>query len=488
MVPPDWYRVQSFDFQFSGFDRGHMVPNADRDNENSIPINQATYLMSNMVAQAPDNNQGPWANFENYLRTLVGTRATPTNEIYIVSGPAGTGGSGSNGGTTTTLADGHVTVPALTWKVALVLPYGNDDVSRVSCAARTIAVVMPNVQGIFNTPWETFLTTVDDVEALTGYDLFSAVPQTFQNCIEAGLNGVNPKSQVITFPPIDGHRYGDADFTVAATATSGLPVAFTVVSGPATIVGNLVHLTGAGTVTIRATQGGNVATSSDPMSERFAAAAPVEQTFVVDKALPAFSALPAQTIEAGTASVSVAGTIGSNGLVPPGSVSVTLGAAALVAPIGAGGGFSATFSTGSLAPGTYPITLQYAGDANFESATGASTLIVSDTTGPSIGAMSATPDVLGPPDHKMIDVFVGYSASDITSPPVCALSVSSSEPVNATGDGTTAIDWIVLDAHHVQLRAERSGRNAGRIYTITATCTDSAGNSSSTSTTVSVPK
>ena len=58
-VPADWYRVQSFDFSGSGFDRGHMTPNADRDKETSIPINQATFLMSNMLAQAPDNNQGP---------------------------------------------------------------------------------------------------------------------------------------------------------------------------------------------------------------------------------------------------------------------------------------------------------------------------------------------------------------------------------------------------------------------------------------------
>ena len=70
-VPPDWYRVQSFDFSGSGFDRGHMTPNADRDKETSIPINQATFLMSNMVAQAPGNNQGPWASFEGFLRTLV---------------------------------------------------------------------------------------------------------------------------------------------------------------------------------------------------------------------------------------------------------------------------------------------------------------------------------------------------------------------------------------------------------------------------------
>ena len=82
--------MQSFDFSGSGFDRGHMTPNADRDKETSIPINQATFLMSNMVAQAPDNNQGPWAALENYLRTLVEHRG----ELYIVAGPDRCGGHG----------------------------------------------------------------------------------------------------------------------------------------------------------------------------------------------------------------------------------------------------------------------------------------------------------------------------------------------------------------------------------------------------------
>jgi endonuclease G len=192
-VPADWYRVQSFDFSGSGFDRGHMTPNADRDKETSRPINQATFLMSNMVAQAPDNNQGPWAEFENYLRTL-----TPANELYIVAGPYGVGGIGSNNGNVvTTVAGGHVTVPASTWKVVLVLPKApGNDVSRVTCATRTIAVLMPNVQGIRNTPWDDatagFVTSVDNVEALTGYDFFSNLPEPIQRCVEAGVNGVNP--------------------------------------------------------------------------------------------------------------------------------------------------------------------------------------------------------------------------------------------------------------------------------------------------------
>ena len=188
-VPPDWYRVQSFDFAGSGFDRGHLTPNADRDKETSIPINQATFLMTNMVAQSPDNNQGPWAALENYLRTLL-----PAGELYIVAGGAGIGGVGSNGSVTTTLAGGRVTVPAQTWKVALVLSKdGGDDRSRVTCSTRTIAVIMPNTQGIRDDPWENYLTTVDAVEALTGYDFFSELPEPVQRCVEAGINGNNPE-------------------------------------------------------------------------------------------------------------------------------------------------------------------------------------------------------------------------------------------------------------------------------------------------------
>jgi DNA/RNA endonuclease G (NUC1) len=184
-VSPEWYRVQSTDYLASGFDRGHMTPNTDRNNAASIPLNQATFLMSNMVPQAPDNNQGPWADLESSLRTLL-----PENEIYVVSGPAGVGGSGDNG-PATTIANGFVTVPAYTWKVALVLPTGAGDVSRVNAATRTIAVIMPNQNGI-DSDWHSYLTTVDAVEALTGYDFFANVPDNIENAIEAGTDGNNP--------------------------------------------------------------------------------------------------------------------------------------------------------------------------------------------------------------------------------------------------------------------------------------------------------
>jgi endonuclease G len=226
-VPADWYRVQATDYFTSGFDRGHMTPNADRDKETSIPLNQATFLMSNMVPQAPDNNQGPWADLEGYLRTLTDAG----NEIYIVSGPAGIGGTGSSG-FMTTIADGHVTVPASTWKVALIIPKGDDDVSRVTAATRTIAVIMPNTQGIRNVDWHTYLTTVDAVEQLSGYDLFSNLPDAVENSVEAGTDGSNPPGTA------DGAFTTAEDTPATVTMTAANPsstttLTYTIVSGPA---------------------------------------------------------------------------------------------------------------------------------------------------------------------------------------------------------------------------------------------------------------
>lgn len=224
-VPADWYRVLQIDYVNSGFDRGHMTPNADRDYENSIPINQATFLMSNMVPQAPDNNQGPWADMESYLRTLL-----PANELYIVSGPAGVGGTGS-GGFMSTIANGHVTVPAATWKVALVIPKASgDDVSRVTAATRTIAVIMPNVQGIRNVDWTTYLTTVDAVEALTGYDFFANVPDAIENAIEAGTNGVNPPG--VQNQSVSVTEDVAKDVTLEVVSATAGTLTYTIVSAP----------------------------------------------------------------------------------------------------------------------------------------------------------------------------------------------------------------------------------------------------------------
>ncbi len=223
-VPADWFRVSGFDYVGSGFDRGHMVPNADRDEQTSVPINQATFLMTNMIPQSPDNNQGPWAALEGYLRTEL-----PENEIYIVAGGVGTGGTGS-AGAASTIAGGNVTVPAQTWKVALILPKGTDDISRVTCSTRTLAVIMPNIQGIRTNPWENYITTVDAVEALTGYDFFSNLPDAVENCVEAGTDGTNPpgtanqSASTLEDTPVE--------ITLNGVRSNANPLTFSIVAGP----------------------------------------------------------------------------------------------------------------------------------------------------------------------------------------------------------------------------------------------------------------
>lgn len=126
-----------------------------------------------------------------------------------------------------------------------------------------------------------------------------------------------------------------------------------------------------------------------------------------------------------------------------------------------------------------------------EGSPGACTAIVTvkDTTPPVIESSSATPNMLWPPNHKMTKITVGATATDNCTPsPVCAISnVSSDEPVNGLGDGDMAPDWLITGAMTLNLRAERSGKGDGRVYTITLTCADGRGNSSNGTTSVAVP-
>lgn len=100
------------------------------------------------MPQAPNNNRITWENLESYCRKLV----SEGNELYIIAGPLGSGGTGSNGGVTYSLAGGKITVPASTWKIVVVLPDGENDLSRVNSSTRVIAVQMPNSQSVNSHP------------------------------------------------------------------------------------------------------------------------------------------------------------------------------------------------------------------------------------------------------------------------------------------------------------------------------------------------
>jgi hypothetical protein len=127
-------------------------------------------------------------------------------------------------------------------------------------------------------------------------------------------------------------------------------------------------------------------------------------------------------------------------------------------------------------------------DGDGGTASDAVQITVNNTVLPTIDQLTATPSSLAPPDHRMVDVSI---AALVT--PACGttagcqiVSVSSNEATNGTGDGNTATDWVITGPLTVQLRAERSGNGSGRVYTVTVRCTDSAGNSSTRSVTVTV--
>jgi endonuclease G len=180
-LPSGFYKALTGHYTNSGFDRGHMCPSEDRDLND--PDNAATFLMTNIIPQAPKNNQITWANLEAYCRTNL----SANKEMYIISGGYGIGGTGTNG-TFNTINSGLITVPNRTWKVIVILPVGSNDVSRVSTSTRVIAVDMPNNQTVNSQSWGYYRTSVDAIEAATGYDFLSNVPTSIQSVIEAQVD------------------------------------------------------------------------------------------------------------------------------------------------------------------------------------------------------------------------------------------------------------------------------------------------------------
>ena len=178
-LPSSLPRITTDDYTGSGaiagygIDRGHLARSFDR--TSASLDNATTFLFSNIVPQAADLNQGPWAQLENDLGDLVRTGG---KEVYVIAGVAG------NKGTLKNL--GKIIIPAFTWKVALILPHdhGLADVHDYR-DVEAIAVVMPNDPGVRNVPWQTYLTTVDAVEALSGYDLLAALPDEIETAVES---------------------------------------------------------------------------------------------------------------------------------------------------------------------------------------------------------------------------------------------------------------------------------------------------------------
>jgi endonuclease G, mitochondrial len=139
--------------------------------------------MTNMIPQAPMNNQRTWNHLEDYSRDLV----QAGNEVYVLMGSYGRGGTGTNG-LVQTLDQGRVTVPKRVWKVLVVLPAGPNDLQRISAGqARLIAIDTPNDNGV-QPDWAPYRTSIDAIENATGLDLLSLLPVEAQARLEAQVD------------------------------------------------------------------------------------------------------------------------------------------------------------------------------------------------------------------------------------------------------------------------------------------------------------
>lgn len=164
-LPKGFRRVQYYNYSGSGYDRGHMVPAADRFGDERRM--EETFLMTNIVPQTGDLNQFPWNKLEMYARGI----ARNGNDTYTIAGVYGDKGR----------LRGKVMIPTNCWKVIVILPRGSTAITE---RTRVIAVDMPNIDGIENVRWETYKTTVREIEQKTGLDLFSQLSKEIQETLE----------------------------------------------------------------------------------------------------------------------------------------------------------------------------------------------------------------------------------------------------------------------------------------------------------------
>jgi len=150
------------DYKGSGYDRGHLVPAADM-KYNAIAMSE-TFYMSNMSPQKPGFNRGVWKRLESLVRAW-GNRF----EIYVsTAGVLSLNGSGFIG-------SNKVTIPSKYYKVI----YAPE--KKIM-----IAFLLSNAKQ--SGDLSSFVVSVDKIEALTGIDFFSELPDTIENDLESNIS------------------------------------------------------------------------------------------------------------------------------------------------------------------------------------------------------------------------------------------------------------------------------------------------------------
>ena len=110
------------------------------------------------------------------------------------------------------------------------------------------------------------------------------------------------------------------------------------------------------------------------------------------------------------------------------------------------------------------------------------TVTVTDNEPPSLSPVTLSSKRIWPANGKMKELGVRYTSSDNANETSCTVSISSNDAAANGQDGQ------VVDAHQVRLRALRLPNGMARVYMITVTCTDAAGNTTKRTTGISVAK
>lgn len=169
-LPKGFQRIDHSDYSGSGYDRGHLVPSADR--FANPRLNEETFMMTNVVPQTGALNQYPWNRLEIYVRSQV-WRGFYAFQIAGVYGNKGR-------------LKGRITIPTNCWKIVVLMPNGMSP-EKIGERTRIIAVDMPNIDGIEDESWERYRTTIRAIEDKTGLDLFAEMPRELQDKIETRL-------------------------------------------------------------------------------------------------------------------------------------------------------------------------------------------------------------------------------------------------------------------------------------------------------------
>ncbi len=172
---PEREMAQLTDYRNSGYDRGHMAPNADLNWDRQAQ--DECFYLSNMCPQGHDFNAGIWLDLESQVREW----AERDSAITIVCGPV-LPRTAQQASRMKKIGKGRVLVPEYFYKVLLV-PFDGEP--------RAIGFIMPNHNekvGRRNRPLSDYAVTVDSVESLTGIDFFPALPDRVENKIESSYN------------------------------------------------------------------------------------------------------------------------------------------------------------------------------------------------------------------------------------------------------------------------------------------------------------